>query len=212
MRSKNLFLRYFGLTVLTIGIILNVLMFVENAYPTYLFFIVCGIGIIQFGLSFLSNQIKKPWQIFWSLIPFIIGFIYFQSQALSKDLYLIPDGYRGKIVIHYGQLDGQPKEYDGKYRVYRIPQNGGLKTQFEIKGNILNFSNAKYYFIDKAKNKTEIKRDCENCKDRDTSTVQVILGNLSSDNKGTFQDFFIDIPNRNFKDKRLKDDSIQNSR
>jgi len=76
MKNKNSVLRYFGLFLLVVGIILSIKMYVDKAYPTYLFFIISGIGIIQVIASFLSKQMKVSWQIFWALLPIIIGFIY----------------------------------------------------------------------------------------------------------------------------------------
>lgn len=76
MKNKNSILRYFGLFLLVVGIILSVKMYVDKAYPTYLFFIIIAIGIIQIIASFLSKQMKVSWQIFWALLPIIIGFVY----------------------------------------------------------------------------------------------------------------------------------------
>ncbi len=76
MRGKNLILRYFGLALLVIGIALNIKMYVNEEWPTYLFFIICFIGIVQIVLSYTLKAMKSGWQIFWSLLPFAVGFIY----------------------------------------------------------------------------------------------------------------------------------------
>ncbi len=76
MKNKNLILRYFGLFLLVVGIILNVKMYVDEAWPTYLFFIISAIGIIQIIASFVSKQMKVSWQILWALLPVVLGFIY----------------------------------------------------------------------------------------------------------------------------------------
>jgi hypothetical protein len=76
MKNKNLILRYFGIFLLILGIILNIKMYIDEAYPTYLFFIISIIGIIQIIVSFLSKPMKFIWQIIWVLFPTIIGFIY----------------------------------------------------------------------------------------------------------------------------------------
>lgn len=76
MSKKNLILRYFGLTVLIIGIGLNIKMYVNQEWPTYLFYIVCFIGFLQIIMSFLLKKINEAWQLFWSLLPFILGFVY----------------------------------------------------------------------------------------------------------------------------------------
>lgn len=75
MKQKNLILRYFGLIVLSIGIILNFRMFLSQAWPTYLFFIVCLIGIIQLIISFVLKKMNIFWQVFLILIPFVLGFV-----------------------------------------------------------------------------------------------------------------------------------------
>lgn len=76
MKNKNLILRYFGLLLLVIGIILSIKMYVDRAYPTYLFFIISGIGIIQIIASFVSKQMKVSWQILWVLLSLVAGFVY----------------------------------------------------------------------------------------------------------------------------------------
>lgn len=75
MKRKNLVLRYFGLLFLLMGIVLNVKMFIDEAWPTYLFFMICIVGLIQIIMSFLVKPIKIAWQVFWALLPFIITFI-----------------------------------------------------------------------------------------------------------------------------------------
>jgi hypothetical protein len=76
MKNKNLILRYFGLFLLVLSSILNIRMIVIQAWPTYLFFIISGIGILQIIASFLFKQMKVSWQIFWALLPLVVGFLY----------------------------------------------------------------------------------------------------------------------------------------
>ena len=76
MIQKNLLLRYFGLVVLILGVILNVKMYLNQEWPTVLFFIICLIGIVQIIISFVFKKMGVVWQILWSLIPFILGFAY----------------------------------------------------------------------------------------------------------------------------------------
>lgn len=174
-------------------------MFALHWWPTYLFFILCGVGIVQLLLSFGLRKISRLLQIITSIFPFFIGFLYFEINSASNDIFLIPQDYRGQVLILYGQENGQPKEFEKLWRVYRIPENGTLKTQFKLKGNYINNSGSKYYFVDKNGNRELIKQYCEFCEDRDTTTVQVIFGSLGSSSSGaTFQDFFIEIPNSKF--------------
>jgi len=53
------------------------------------------------------------------------------AQEAENTIRLIPEGYKGSVLIIFNQEDGLPKEYEGDKRVYRIPKNGILKTKFK---------------------------------------------------------------------------------
>jgi hypothetical protein len=205
-RQTNKILLWTGLITLLISIGLNVLMFVSQAWPTYLFFILSGIGLLQMLIALGFKNIKTEWQILWGLVPFLLLYGFIAKDSASYDIFLIPDEYRGQVVIEYGVQNGAEKEFEGKWRVYRIPNNGHLKTKFTIKGNSIRLSGSKYFYVDKSGNRKELNHYCENCKDKDTISVQVIYGSLVTSNNKTFQDFVIDIPNSEYKSR---DYSIQ---
>ena len=208
-KQKNKILRYVGLTVLLIGITLNILMFLSYSWPSYFYFILCGIGVILIFLSFGLRRLSRLIQIAIAAVPFVIGFIYFEINSASDDIFLIPEDYRGQVLILYGQENGQPKEFENGWRIYRIPENGVLRTKFKLKGNYINNSSSKYFLVDKDGNRKLIKQYCEFCKDRDTTTVQVIFGSLGASSTGTtFQDFFVNVPN--FEFKGLNDNRFDN--
>jgi hypothetical protein len=77
MKNRNLFLRYFGFFIFIVGVIFNILMFVGNAWPTYLYALFCLIGILQITISNSSKKIVITWQILWIIIPFVIMYCYF---------------------------------------------------------------------------------------------------------------------------------------
>jgi hypothetical protein len=78
MKRKNLIIRYFGLFLLIVGIVLNIKMYIEEAWPTYLFYIISAVGLIQIIASFFAKKMKIGWQIFWSLLPVLLGFVCFK--------------------------------------------------------------------------------------------------------------------------------------
>lgn len=170
-------------------------MFIFGWYPTNILIIICLIGIIQILISRITLKIKKQWQIFWVLLPIFIGFAIYQVTSASKDIFLIPENFRGKVTIQYNQKNGAEKEFEGLWwRVYKVPQNGILNTKFEIKGNSISYSGSKYFFVDKNGNRKEIKQFSEYCDKKDTSTVQMIVGNLCVNEKGKYQVFYIEKP------------------
>lgn len=79
VKNKNRVLRYFGVICVIISIILNVKMFIEETWPTYLFLIICIIGLFQIIISFIIRELRIGWQIFLILFPFILSFILLKS-------------------------------------------------------------------------------------------------------------------------------------
>jgi len=51
-------------------------------------------------------------------------------ELAEPEIHLIPEGYVGNVVIVLGASDGSPPEYEGGSRIYRVPANGILRTQF----------------------------------------------------------------------------------
>ena len=141
------------------------------------------------------------WQLFWGTIPFLLLLIIIKIESPSYDIFLIPDGFRGEIVIEYDVKNGAAKEFEGKWRIYKIPLTGKLKTEFKIKGKSVRFSQSKYYYVDKNKNRKELKHFCRNCIEKDTTNVQVIPGGLGTRNNTPYLSFFIGIPNNEFTSK-----------
>ena len=58
MKKANLFIRYFGVFIFLVGIVLNVKMYVLNEWPTYLFFVLSFLGILLIGISCLKWKKK----------------------------------------------------------------------------------------------------------------------------------------------------------
>jgi hypothetical protein len=52
-------------------------------------------------------------------------------ESGEKEILIVPRNFHGYILILYNQEAGSPEEYDGSKRVYKIPDNGILRTQFK---------------------------------------------------------------------------------
>lgn len=52
----------------------------------------------------------------------------------EQEIIIAPRNYTGYIIVIFNQEDGQPVKYEGKKRVYEIPSDGVLKTQFNVNG------------------------------------------------------------------------------
>lgn len=94
------------------------------------------------------NRIKR---LIYSLI--LLVSVISCGQKAEDTVRLIPEGYEGSVLIIFNQEDGEPKEYEEGKRVYKIPDNGVLKTQFEPNYGV---QNHQFFYVNKEGNRTEI--------------------------------------------------------
>ena len=67
------------------------------------------------------------------IIAFIgIALLYLLSSCErgEHEIIVVPENYKGHFVVIFNVKTGKPRKYSGKTRIYEIPSNGILKTQF----------------------------------------------------------------------------------
>lgn len=62
----------------------------------------------------------------------------------EQEIIIVPRNFKGYVIIIHNQKDGMPTKYEGNKRVYEIPKNGILKTQFKTNDGWREF--AEYYY------------------------------------------------------------------
>ena len=96
------------------------------------------------------NQIKHLATV---LILLLCGSCCVFAKATEVD-YLIPDGFRGGVIVLYNQADGvKPQKTQDGTLVYKIPKDGFLKIKPKFERKNYKF---KYYFFDAQDKRTEI--------------------------------------------------------
>ena len=78
------------------------------------------------------------------LIFVILSFMLSGCDSGKQEIIIAPKDFKGYVLIIFNQKDGKPTQYEGKKRVYEIPQNGILRTQFT--GNYGSVGFAEYYY------------------------------------------------------------------
>jgi len=128
---------------------MNIWMFLGEFWPTYLYFISMGIGFFFLLINGLTKILPKfkIWQFIIGILPVIVFYAFIQINKSSVDIFIIENNFRGTFAIIYGQKNGAEKEFKNDKRIYRIPNNGILKTQFELKGEVASFGDY-YYEVD----------------------------------------------------------------
>ncbi len=124
-------------------VVLGIVFFVAG-YLTlgfYLFGFVCLlVGIVLILLSTKSKVFK-----FTAVgIPIVVVAFKIYSSFTTPERYLIPENYKGSVMVIFNQKDGEKEEYEGRRRLYRIPPTGVLFTQFKDEQG---FINQDYYYV-----------------------------------------------------------------
>lgn len=103
-----------------------------------------------------QTEKPKPLKVILKLLSFpltiiiVVISLYLFSFANSyltrpeKETYLIPEGYKGTVLVIFNQPNGEKPEYEDGRRIYRIPQTGVLFTQLKDEQGIIN---QEYFYI-----------------------------------------------------------------
>tara|TARA_B100000949_G_C14280753_1_gene451695 strand:+ start:623 stop:1465 length:843 start_codon:yes stop_codon:yes gene_type:complete len=78
MKNLTTPLGLFGIAYLIYGLVMNIRMFTEEMWPTYLFFISMGIGVFFLAINKLTKRLPKyrVWQIIIGLLPVTAFYIH----------------------------------------------------------------------------------------------------------------------------------------
>lgn len=72
------------------------------------------------------------------------------------EIYLIPEGYDGRIYVVHGVPGSEPLEYENGSRVYRIPEDGFLLSQSDPNVGWVESDRLRYFYVDNEGDRTEI--------------------------------------------------------
>jgi hypothetical protein len=64
------------------------------------------------------------------VVIFILGMALQSCEQGEKEILILPKNFTGYIIIVYNQNNGSPAKLENGKRVYRIPEDGILKSQF----------------------------------------------------------------------------------
>jgi len=88
------------------------------------------------------------------LIYFGLVVMFFSSCFWGeKEVYLIPQGFEGPVIIMFDESDGQQVKYEEKKRVYEIPEDGIMRTQFKDQDKYVDME---FYYSDESGNRNPI--------------------------------------------------------
>lgn len=77
------------------------------------------------------------------------AFLFFLNSCqteVSQEIYLIPRGFMGHVVVVYGHNEGEPDSIVANKIIYKIPQNGVLYVSGHQ--HLQDLSRMRYYYYD----------------------------------------------------------------
>jgi len=116
---------------------------------------------MYFGFAFLAIGTililfsRQKWYFQLITIGLPLGYVAFSivNAFARPETFLIPDGFNGVVYIVYDEQIGEPKEFEGLRRVYKIPETGVLFTKFKQTQGI---HNRKFYYVTKNCDRKEL--------------------------------------------------------
>jgi hypothetical protein len=95
------------------------------------------LGLLSFPLTLIVVIISM----------YVFSFASSYLTRPERETYLIPEGYKGTVLVIFNQPDGEKPEYENSRRIYRIPGTGVLFTQLNDEQGIIN---EEYYYVSKS--------------------------------------------------------------
>lgn len=106
------------------------------------------------GGASTREQLQRQMSKISTFILFAITLLFFGCGYNGEnELWIVPEGYTGWLIVVPDQKEGKEKEYENGWRVYRFPANGILVTQFRFNEG---WHESKYFYIDKNGDRIEI--------------------------------------------------------
>lgn len=128
---------------------------------------------------------------------FLISIVSFftSCQRATPEIFIIPEGYNGKVMVVFEKKNGSKPEYENNKRVYDIPVSGVLVSQFSINDG---FISREFFYVDSLGKRTPIRifRIVEDAKNTNETGIFYsgtagLLGNSSDSLSVIFQEFIV---------------------
>ncbi len=81
--------------------------------------------------------------VFW--LPGFWMFIYAGSEQKTPETFLIPDHFRGKITLYYGESCGEVVQKENGRLIYHIPKDGTMIINYPLETGIIDED---FFFVD----------------------------------------------------------------
>ncbi len=77
-------------------------------------------------------------------------------QTAQSEVHLVPKGFVGQVTLYFNELNGASPQWERGSRLYEIPANGQLRTQFAPNEGIRPIGITRFYYVDPSGKRTRI--------------------------------------------------------
>jgi hypothetical protein len=159
---------------------------------------------VSFRIINMKNKIMLTYLI--SLVHLLV--LSSCNQKAEPETYLVPEGFTGKVNIIFNRKEGIEKKYEDGRRIYEIPNDGILLTQFTTNDGIMD---RKYYYKNQSGELKLLKSLEADTTATDKNEIGIFLNGISGvyGNSGEpsaleYQEFL--VSSYNLKDSFFTDD------
>lgn len=131
---------------------------------------------------------------YMSFFVFVLFNLFSCNQGNEKEIYLISSNFKGKVNIVFSQANGEPVKYEEGVRIYKIPKDGILLTQFKEQQG---FVKREYFYTDNNNSRKPLKIII-NMEDINSSEISVfrdgtigVYGNSNDKKSLIYQEFYV---------------------
>ena len=117
-------------------------------------------------------------------------------QLAEPETFILPFGYKGKVMVVFKSDNGEPVQYENGRRVYKIPSSGILISQFNTNPG---FIEGRFIYTDSTGNHiilrqvTDIKKENFDSEEICVFSYAItgVYGNSGEKNSVTFEEFMV---------------------
>jgi uncharacterized protein YycO len=144
MKNLKTPLGIFGIAYLVYGLVMNYRMFTEKMWPSYLFFISMGIGIIFLAINKSTKRIPnfRFWQILIGILPVTLFYVY--TKVLNNN-----DPTQTEITQNTSYKSGNLNNGDIIFQTSKSSQSKAIQLATESKYSHMGiiYKNGEKYFV-----------------------------------------------------------------
>ena len=97
----------------------------------------------------------KRWLILFLLIVIASG-CGRPDETSQPSIFLIPEGYKGWVMVEYDKDNGNPSKTEGDYTVFKVNEQGVGKTKTLLSGG--GWARNKYFYVNKNGERKQLKQ------------------------------------------------------